>query len=167
MWLLNSGPLGNLGVWNCCHNHRVIPYQGNIKELYWEWDCGLRDPQCPLARSLLWMLLRSSPREMLFPDQHAVSAKITWTFSEAEHNWVIKDLAVLVDAEIHGVFYILVVPCVFIMAWQPQTSGLLYQDCLERCCLNLRMDDSAFHSSSFSFCKLRSQYKQTLVVFRT
>lgn len=44
--LLHSGPLGNLGL--CLplpSHHRVIPYQGNFKEVYWK--CGFRDLQWP------------------------------------------------------------------------------------------------------------------------
>lgn len=57
---------------------------------------------------------------MLLPHQYTISERVTCTCSKAEKKWLIKDLAVLIDAEVHGVFYFHIASCVFIMVWQPK-----------------------------------------------
>lgn len=102
----------------------------------------------------------NTTREMLLPHHYTVSG-VTWTCSKTEQNWFIKDLSVVIDAEIHGVLYFHVVPCVFIMLWQPKHQV---------CCTSTPWDSLEFQdgwpfsSPTFSFIyKLRSQYKKILI----
>lgn len=155
--LLHSGPLGNLCSCFPFLSHHIIPYQSNLEEVYWEWECGFRDPQWPPRPGL--------PFEC---SQVAAPGKCSChTSTLSVQKWPGLFLGCKRLGCSHWCWspWSFLFSCCFLCLHHgkaAQTSGLLYQDCLERC-LNPRMDDSALHPPSFLFCKLISQYKKILV----
>lgn len=87
-----------------------------------EWEFRLSQNQVILHPGFkcCCVIWDNTTREMLLPHQYTVSEGVSWTCSKAEQNWFIKELAVVIDAEVHGVFYFHIVSCVLSMVWQPR-----------------------------------------------
>lgn len=164
MWfLLRSGPLGNLGGCSpLLSHHRLIPYRSNFKEVYHEQECGFRDPQWPWPPGLCFDCFHVTASGKCCCHTGLLPVEKWPGLSQRRRKKGYKNLAVLIGAEVHGVFYFHVVSSVSSSRCGSPTfrsTGPAMPWEL------LQSQDGGICPSppSFLFCKLISQYKKISV----